>query len=34
MEHGDNPATHHSISDYISPEILFHNTEPVTFSTT
>lgn len=34
MEHGDNPATHHSISGYILPETLFHNIEPVTFSTT
>jgi len=34
MEHGDNPATHQSISGYILPETLFHNTEPVTFSTT
>ena len=32
MEHGDNPAIHHSISGYILPETLFHNTEPVTFS--
>jgi hypothetical protein len=32
MEHGDNPATHHSISVYILLETLYHNTEQVTFS--
>jgi hypothetical protein len=34
MEYGDNPATHHSISGYILPETLIHNTEPVILSTT